>query len=119
MLREAVVRMTAGLREYDSLGRFGGEEFLAVLPGCDEGAAETVAERMRQLVSREPIAAGREAIAITVSLGIAAQLPGERIPADELLRRVDKALYAAKARGRDRVERASDVPTRAYPAPSR
>lgn len=119
VLREAAIRMAAGLREYDSLGRFGGEEFLAVLPGCDEATAASVAERMRHLVASGPVATAGGEVEITTSLGVAAMAPGESFAPDELLRRVDKALYGAKEKGRDRVERASATPTRAFPAVSR
>lgn len=85
-------------RETDVVARMGGEEFVALLPGCDAAEAEAFAERVRARLSSTR---GVDVPRVSVSAGIAA----ERAPADadELLRRADTALYAAKRAGRDRV----------------
>jgi diguanylate cyclase (GGDEF)-like protein len=89
------------LRTIDSVVRLGGEEFLLVLPDTDAVAAMLVAERVRATTAAAPIAAPDEAVIhVTVSIGVALAAVGD---AEELLRRADAALYAAKRGGRDRV----------------
>jgi diguanylate cyclase (GGDEF)-like protein len=90
------------LRESDVVGRFGGEEFVVLLPGADAGEAAKVAERLRQNVSAMHTAAGDVEIAVTVSIGAAVLgLHGGDVRG--LLTSADSALYQAKAAGRDRV----------------
>lgn len=81
-----------------ALGRFGGEEFIAVLPGTRVDGALRCAERVREAVAREPV---DRQIAITVSAGVAEYRPGESVA--ELLMRADQAMYVAKRSGRNRV----------------
>lgn len=81
-----------------ALGRLGGEEFLAVLPGTEIGGALRCAERVRDAVARQPVG---EDLQITVSAGVAEYRRGESIP--DLLTRADQAMYAAKRSGRNRV----------------
>jgi diguanylate cyclase (GGDEF)-like protein len=105
VLVEFTARLRGAIRGDDLLVRYGGEEFLAVLPRADAGRAWEVAERMRARVSARPFVVGELALSIAASLGIA-QLrtrPSAETAA-ELIRRADAALYAAKANGRDRVE---------------
>jgi two-component system, cell cycle response regulator len=102
-LREASRRMCVALRPYDALGRFGGEEFLVVLPGCDASGVLATAQRMRHAISETPLTVPTETTPITVSLG-AATMKGTSRGADELIRMADDALYRAKRGGRDRVE---------------
>jgi diguanylate cyclase (GGDEF)-like protein len=104
VLREAARRMLGTARPYDLVGRYGGEEFLIVLPGCDAAEALRFGERLRERIAA-PVADGPARIAVTVSLGVAAQ-DG---PADAavLLRAADEALYRAKLAGRNRVELAA------------
>ncbi|MGM0412018.1 MAG: GGDEF domain-containing protein, partial [Pseudomonadota bacterium] len=88
----------ASVRETDLVGRWGGEEFLLVLPETDAPAAAQLAERVRAKVDGlEHAGAGR----ISVSLGVAELAPGETVEA--LIKRADEALYRAKRDGRDRV----------------
>ena len=91
-----------GLRGVDVFGRFGGEEFLLVLPGTDLEGARLVAERVRAAIEAAQfpgVPAGRR---ITVTLGVAERAAGEDIRT--LLKRADRALYAGKGAGRNRVE---------------
>lgn len=94
------------LRGADLGVRFGGEEFLAVLPGTGGDSAIHVAERIRERVGRFEVPADDGMIRVTVSIGLATLLPGESLPA--LLARADAALYRAKAEGRDRCVLADD-----------
>ena len=91
-------------REYDIVARMGGEEFLVLLPGTDAVAATAVAERIRRRISETTVLAVPElAAAVTASVGVAVHLPGATEDPEEALVRADRALYAAKRRGRDRV----------------
>lgn len=102
-------RLQAGLRADDVLGRWGGEEFLIVLPDTDAAGAMIVAERLRQLVVAEPITLGTggDAISVSISAGVTSSI--DAIP-EVLVHSADRAMYAAKAEGRDRVR--SLVPPR-------
>jgi two-component system, cell cycle response regulator len=103
VLREVSNILGTRLRPDDALGRYGGEEFLMVLPGCGiEGALE-IAERMRGAVACEPIVTPVGPLEITASFGVAAT-DDESVDVDALVLEADKALYRAKRAGRDRVE---------------
>jgi two-component system cell cycle response regulator len=105
VLREAARRMQLSLRTYDAVGRYGGEEFLVVLPGVALPEAENLAERLRTTVGGEPVPAGTASVAATISLGVIAA-PAGCVMAETLIHAADEALYRAKALGRNRVERA-------------
>jgi diguanylate cyclase (GGDEF)-like protein len=90
-----------GLRESDLAVRWGGEEFLLVLKGCDLVEAHRIAENLRQAIMRQPVRFQNKEIALTVSIG-ASQFTGNETP-DQLVDRADIALYRAKAEGRNRV----------------
>jgi len=94
------------LREYDLVGRFGGEEFALLLPQTDELDARRVAERMRAHIAEMPIDVGdrpgAEIIKLTVSIGVAA-LSTNGTQLTELLATADAALYRAKHAGRNQV----------------
>ncbi len=106
--------LKASLRNDDIVARFGGEEFLVVLPSTIMKDAVVIAERIRRFVEAKPLSAGDEKIHLTVSLGIAG------IPAiwadskEEFIKCADKALYEAKDKGRNRV--CFYVPTKDPPA---
>ena len=100
VLREAARRLKSAARRYDSVGRYGGEEFLVVLPGCDTSAASLQAERMREAIGATPFLAPSQPISVTVSLGVACV---SRCAPETLVREADDALYEAKAQGRNRV----------------
>jgi diguanylate cyclase (GGDEF)-like protein len=112
VLREAARRLSTPMRPYDAIGRYGGEEFLTVLPGCGLDSALVVAERVRSSIARQPITTLAGDVALTVSLGVAA---AEKAPrgADELIQAADDALYRAKRGGRNRVEQSSTPDVRA------
>jgi diguanylate cyclase (GGDEF)-like protein len=97
--------LTSSLRASDFAARYGGEEFLLVLPDTDRTGALEVAEKVRQAIERVEMP---RVGAITGSFGVAC-LPDDAVEPDQLIRKADRALYAAKARGRNRVEAAETV----------
>lgn len=103
VLRTVAQRLAENVRAVDLLGRFGGEEFLLVLPETDADAAATVAEKLRRIVAGTPVRLpdGHE-VTVTLSAGVAGG-PGEILGHDMLLRDADAALYSAKALGRNTV----------------
>jgi len=110
VLREVATRIKKELRLSDSLGRYGGEEFIVLLTQATVQDAARIAERIRASVAQQaiPVAGADEALKVTVSIGAAAQTPPDRnIPADmarqKLVARADEALYRAKESGRNRV----------------
>lgn len=108
VLRRLGQVFASALRAHDRLGRFGGEEFLAVLPDTEPELALTIAERIRQRSAETSIPAGPDELSVSVSIGIAS-VPRDAVQASSLLVLADRALYAAKARGRDRTVLASQV----------
>lgn len=100
VLRETAQRLRAALRPYDTMGRYGGEEFLIVLPGCDAEVSFGLAERLRRCVEAKPTRSEGRTIAVTISLGLAAW--DGHVSPQELLRHADEAMYRAKAEGRNR-----------------
>lgn len=103
VLRQIAERMQSAVRAYDSVGRYGGEEFLIIAPGCDSETANDLAERIRQTISSKPVCVSNQRLRVTLSIGVAVTGSGLREPI-ELLRTADDALYTAKRCGRDRVE---------------
>jgi len=101
VLRAISDRCRRTLRSHDVLGRYGGEEFLIVFPETSIDDATVVAERLRAAVADNPIQAGDNALAVTVSIGLAAYAPGQDL--EKLFQRADSALYAAKQDGRNLV----------------
>jgi len=102
VLREVARRITWGLRAYDAVGRFGGDEFLIVLPGCSGTNAAQVAERLCSDVAAAPISSAAGPVAVTVSFGVTMTENGSA-PVDALIATANEALYHAKQGGRNRV----------------
>jgi diguanylate cyclase (GGDEF)-like protein len=101
VLQHVAALLQAAVRTEDVVGRWGGEEFLAVLPHTDETGASRIAERIRESVGTSPYTnnAGDRIIVTTLSVGCATMVSGG--DKDELIHRADQALYAAKSAGRD------------------
>lgn len=116
VLREAARRIRSTVRPYDTLGRYGGEEFLALVPGCDPQKAVNQAERLRNNVSALPIdisewgkfaPSEKGTLTLTLSVGVAA---GNKVKdAETLLRAVEAALDRAKKRGPGQIELATEA----------
>jgi diguanylate cyclase (GGDEF)-like protein len=102
VLREIARRLRDGLRAVDSLGRYGGEEFLVVLPHTGPEDARQTAERLRRAIADEPFHAAGHDIDVTVSIGVAAY-PSTADTPDALVCEADAGLYRAKQAGRNRV----------------
>ena len=101
MLRTFAITMFANIRSVDRFGRYGGEEFLLILPDmASEGAARAL-DRLRAIVADLDWSAFSPGMKVTLSAGVATLKP-EETP-DTFLARADSALYAAKARGRNRI----------------
>jgi len=101
VLREAANRMSEVIRAYDSLGRYGGEEFLLIAPNCDARAGKELADRLRRRIADSPLAVCGKEVTLTISLGVTAYLGQQHPDANELVRQADATLYEAKALGRD------------------
>jgi len=109
VLREAARRMKHACRRYDAIGRYGGEEFLAVVPGCDLQACQAQAERLRAAMGSDPFLADGISFPVTCSIGVSWRehpLPSQM---DAFIHEADEALYAAKDRGRNRVAAYSEL----------
>jgi diguanylate cyclase (GGDEF)-like protein/PAS domain S-box-containing protein len=107
VLRAVSDKMRAMMRPYDLVGRYGGEEFLIVMPGCDEPNLRKLCERLRGILAETSIEYEKKTISWTVSVGAAMANPAMKTEAELLLRAADLALYRAKTDGRNRVELAT------------
>ena len=104
VLRETGRRLTSIVRRYDAIGRYGGDEFMGVISGCDESGAWTFADKLRALIDNQGIATPEGIIHVTLSVGVALGSGATHPEPAELIRAADAALYRAKAAGRNRVE---------------
>jgi diguanylate cyclase (GGDEF)-like protein len=105
VLRHVAKLLDAEKRRGDTIARFGGEEFVAILSHADETAAQIWAERVRGRLGASAVELGGTLLRVTASFGVAAALPGDsgEVNPATLLEAADQALYGAKARGRNRV----------------
>jgi len=113
VLREIGQRMRSKLRIYDGVGRYGGEEFLLLLPACDLEDAIDRANELRETIAATPIKSGDVETTISISMGVAVSENAGAKEAEALLHRADRALYAAKENGRNRVEHFAVAPKKA------
>ena len=102
VLQELARRLRAALRQRDSLGRYGGEELLVVMPGLSRDDRGSLMDALRANISSTPFLVGAIEQRVTVSIGVA-WMESAHEPPDDLIRRADAALYEAKAAGRNRV----------------
>ena len=110
VLVAAAQRLKSSVRSYDTVGRFGGEEFLVVLPGTDCRTALVIAERIRTTIAGMPVCSNDQYIHFSCSIGVSVRQPGHTIPDDALMHAADMALYHAKSTGRNKVISAWSLP---------
>ncbi len=103
-LKEVARRLQSKLRTYDAVGRYGGEEFLLVLPGCCLTSTLSRADEVRSFVAATPIEVSATERTVTVSMGVAATDGLSVVDVEAFLGQADAGLYAAKDKGRNRVE---------------
>lgn len=103
VLQEVAKRMMVSMRTSDTVGRFGGEEFMAVVPSCAGEELLRIAERIRSAVNRAPVTNGDQVIPVSCSIGVAVRWDSKDGTTQQSLQRADKALYVAKEMGRNRV----------------
>lgn len=108
VLRQVARTLQSGVRANDYVGRWGGEEFVAVLANVDKATAAEVAERCRRLIAQTPVRCGAESIEPTVSIGAALSQPEDDVK--RLVQRADRRMYAAKQAGRNRVVSIDETP---------
>ena len=102
VLREISDRMQQAIRQYDLVGRYGGEEFLILMPNCEADQVAEVADRVWMAVRGQPVRVNDLELVVTVSVGFAYLQEGDRA-IEDVIRRADDGLYKAKSAGRDQV----------------
>jgi diguanylate cyclase (GGDEF)-like protein len=107
VLKEVARMIAACIRPYDTLGRYGGEEFLIIVPSSDSAGTMGLAERIRKTLASQSITTSAGPIQITMSLGVAVSSEGFALDPQVLLHLADEALYCAKHHGRNRSELAA------------
>jgi two-component system, cell cycle response regulator len=104
VLKEVARRLKSDLRPYDLVGRYGGEEFLVILPGCDLTTGARRADQIRKLVAKEPIVTPFGKAQATISMGVSSSSADRAHSVADFLHEADTSMYAAKKNGRNRVE---------------
>lgn len=104
VLKKIAKTMQSSIRLYDNIGRYGGEEFIIVLPNCDKADAIQQAERIRRIISETSILSSSQEIFITISLGVATYTGDPSLSMLKLIDQADQALYQAKKCGRNQVQ---------------
>jgi diguanylate cyclase (GGDEF)-like protein len=111
VLVQVAQRCRHALRTTDLLARWGGEEFIMLLPNTPLPQARQLADRVREAITAEPrIQIGGQAVQVTASMGAAGTMPGQVLSLDTLIQRADNALYRAKSDGRNRIAMAETEP---------
>jgi diguanylate cyclase (GGDEF)-like protein len=118
VLREVTRRMQSEIRPYDAVGRYGGEEFLILLPGCGNIATAENAERLRRAITAQPIQTQSGLLKVSISVGAVATGDWPEDTANQFLQMADAALYKAKERGRDQAVMATAAEHQDIHAPS-
>jgi two-component system, cell cycle response regulator len=104
VLKEAARRINASTRPYDTVGRYGGEEFLVLAPSCDTAGAMRLAERIRESLGSAPVETDHGPVSVTLSCGISVGSAANPLDPRDLIHLADGALYRAKELGRNRSE---------------
>jgi two-component system, cell cycle response regulator len=104
VLKEVARRLKSDLRPYDVVGRYGGEEFLIILPSCELSTGARRADEIRNMVAKNPILTPFGTTSATVSMGVTVTSPVGDHSVSDLLYEADVSMYAAKKNGRNRVE---------------
>ena len=108
VLRQVTDRVSGQLRQYDALGRYGGEEFIVLFPDITEVGLMRASERVRAAICAEPVQFEQSIIPISASLGVSIRF--QETSTEDVLAEADAALYRAKEHGRNRVELAFEAP---------
>ncbi len=108
VLRQVTERVSDQLRQYDALGRYGGEEFIVLFPDITEVGLMRACERVRAAICAEPVQFEQSIIPISASLGVSIRF--QETSTEDVLAEADAALYRAKEHGRNRVELAFEAP---------
>jgi diguanylate cyclase (GGDEF)-like protein len=103
VLALVAVALKKSLRQGDIAGRYGGEEFVALVSDLSTVQVYSIAERIRQAVAQQSIDVEQARIRVTISLGVVSIDPAQMLPLNVLIKRADQALYRAKQQGRNRV----------------
>ncbi|MCX5872166.1 MAG: diguanylate cyclase [Deltaproteobacteria bacterium] len=111
VLRQTAGRIVSSLRPYDSVGRYGGEEFLMVMPSCSTTNALNIAERLRSTFEKNPISNAEGTFPVTLSFGLVVVNGKDCQNTDIIIGRADESLYKAKNSGRNRVEFGGEIPS--------
>lgn len=109
ILKEVVKSLQTNLRRYDSIGRYGEDGFLIIQPGCDLGAAQICAERLRACISDNPIYSPNGPVSITVSIGVRVHGLDKKADSESLIGFSENSLAKAKSDGGNRVVVAVDL----------
>ncbi|WP_170107649.1 GGDEF domain-containing protein [Photobacterium lipolyticum] len=102
VLHEVAKQIQNNVREYDVVGRYGGEEFLVILPNTDKDSAVEVADRVRQSIENNIFESYKQILSITISAGVSVLISSET-SIEQIIKRADDALYSAKLNGRNQV----------------